>query len=186
MKGYNRFANGPTDREFLTRYYNKIVGTKKFKDALSKGIRPTGPKIQYYNNEVLQAWNELMFDMGKVSPQETAKNNKWGVAGQINSILEDLESDSYSYKLLDMNTFGGAIKFKEDFYATSYTRHIKPPVNPGEVIVSKRLNSFIEALGEQISQKYEIVVLKNNKITVVDSEENFYSLNITKKKEPLF
>jgi len=186
MEGFNRFAKGPTDREFMTRYYLKIIESKKFKDALKKSIKPKGPKIQHYNTEVLQSWNALMIEMGRFNPQTNSMLDKWSIAGQVNSVLEEIQEDSYEYRLLDDSRYIGAIKSGSTFYQVSYTKHTKPPVNPGEVIVSKKLNSFIATLGEKISEVYEVVVLKNNKVTVVDTEENFYSVNITKKKEALF
>lgn len=185
LKGWNAFAKGPNDREFLTQYYISITNQRKFQTSLRKGNENRGPLVQHYESELFREWDQYLINTDR-APQAVSKAvGKWSLAGEVFEILDSYEDDDYDFQVIDHKKMVGAILYKGVFYEVKITKHKKDP-SEGTPTVGTKLNPYIELLSDKLSEGNTITIVKNNQVSLTTDDFNYLSVKITRKKENLF
>lgn len=178
-------------KKALNLAFKDIVLTNAFKGAIVNGVRQTGFKTQAFEDSVIGAWNELLYE-GK--PEEYKKKNK-KVNTQAKSNFIDVAFSALSvldgeskidFRVTDREKGTGAFKEEDKFYAVTFTQHKKDVVDKDKPEIAKTLRPTIESLQKIISEQMEVVLAKNNQITVVNRDGAQVSMKITGKKTALF
>lgn len=179
--GYAKMLRAKEDRKFMSMYYNAIISTKRFSNALTKGIKNSGePRQQEYEDIIFRAWNDYLVENGRALPSEKAIADKEGLRREVFDILSKL--GGIEFDVIDLVKNVGAVKFDDVFYEVSLTKHKKPVVQKLEV--ANKLNSYIEEFAEELSKHHSLIRIKNNAITVDDGGQT--TINFTRKKKKLF
>lgn len=180
--GYAKMLRAKEDRKFMSMYYNAIISTKRFSNALTKGIKNSGkPRQQEYEDIIFSAWNDYLVESGRALPSEKAIADKESLRREVFDILSKL--GGIEFNVIDLVKNVGAVKFEDVFYEVSLTKHKKPVVQKLEI--ASKLNSYIEEFAEELSKHHSLIRVKNNAITV-ESDGNQTTINFTRKKKKLF
>lgn len=181
-KGYEKFSKATEDRKFMSMYYHNIVATKRFSNALKNGIKSRGvTRQQEFEDIIMSTWNDYLVDTGRALPSEKAISDKEGLKREVFSFLSEV--DEIEFRVDQEGGNKGAVKYGEIFYEVSITKHKNPPVKDLEV--AEKLNPFIENLSENLMERYSVVRIKNNAITI-DVDGSQTTVNFTRKKVKLF
>lgn len=180
--GYVKMLKAKEDRKFMSMYYNAIISTKRFSNALTKGIVNSGKvRQQEYEDIIFGAWNDYLVESGRALPSEKVIADKEGLRREAFDILSKL--DGIEFNVIDPVKNIGAVKFEDVFYEVSLTKHKKPAVQ--ELEVANKLNSYIEEFAEKLSEHHSLIRIKNNAVTV-DDDGSQTTVNFTRKKTKLF
>lgn len=180
--GYAKILRAKEDRKFMSMYYNAIISTKRFSNALTKGIKNSGePRQQEYEDIIFSAWNDYLVESGRALPSEKAIADKEGLRREVFDILSKL--GGIEFNVIDLVKNVGAVKFGDVFYEVSLTKHKKPAVQKLEI--ASKLNSYIEEFAEELSKHHSLIRVKNNAITV-ENDGSQTTINFTRKKKKLF
>lgn len=181
---YGAFKGTTEDRMFMTMYFNNIISGRKFKQNLKKGIKNAGPKNQEFDYEINKVWQDYLIETGRANPKVKANVDKWSIANTAFNILK--ADKNIIFKLIDPDKRIGAIIYKDTFFEVRVVGHKKPQTTSSNRIIGSNLTPFIENLVAQFEPEYTIVIVKNNQITVEDTNHTQTSIKITKKKTRLF
>lgn len=184
-KGYELFKRANGDRLFMSKYYHNIIGTKHFKDNLSKEkISKPDKATQEFDFEINKSWDEFLIESGRATQTEKQVATKYSLAAEAFAILSDMEN--VNFKIINQTKFIGAVREDDKDYQVNVVQHKKPQVDPGQVAVAKNLKDYVQNLAEELENNYAVVLIKNNQITVEDDNGNQSSIKITKKTDRLF
>lgn len=182
---YGVFERAVEDRKFLSMYYDEISKTPKFLSAMKKGIRTRGSKHQEYEVEVFNVFDSFLIEEGYATPSKQKVAGKWGVISVAFDILSTFEEDGFEFRVLDKNKHKGAIKTDKGFFEVSVVTHKKPVTDT--VSIASNLLPYIEDLSEKIdSAGFNVILVKNNQVTVATEEGQQTSVKIVKKQKHLF
>lgn len=179
MEGKNKFLNATEDRKLMNMYFNKVVEKEAFQKNLRHGSRKSGENHQEFEVELISCLDSFL-RKEETSTSSINRNKKEDIARDIRGYLSKIPE--ISFVPLTERGFIGAIKVdKGGFYSVTLTKHKK------EVSIksSKSLNSYIEKLGSQIEENFNLKGIKNNQILFETDYSDFYSVKITKKKTGL-
>lgn len=180
----NSFSRSTEDLVFMSQYYNDVTSLRRFKQVLKKGLTNSGPNHQEFETELFKSWNDYLVDVGRATPSAQKIADKWGIAAEVFNVLQD--DKDIEFRIIDPDKRIGAIRFDGVFYEVSVTRHKKPLVDPGQVVIAKKLHDYISRLADAMSEQYQIVMIKNNQVTIEDNEGTQTSVKIVRKKVNLF
>lgn len=186
MDGYNKFSNATEDKVFLSSYYNSLISNKKFKNAIRDGIKNGNNKTQFFEDEINRAWHNYLIETGRATSTQEKALDKWSIASKVFEILEEVELDNFTFRIIDPKKYIGAIKVASQFYEVKVVRHTKSQTPDGNVVVAKELFPFIKELADKLSDVYSLMIIKNNQITIETEDKEQLSIKVTKKKQVLF
>lgn len=181
---------GIKDLQLLDAQIKLYSGTRKFKKAIeNKRIEKPGLNTQLFYVEGRVVHRASLQAQGRLSSASTKGLEKHSFIQDLISYLPSLGSVE-TYKVLDNEKGKGAIRTTEADFEISVTLHRKPVVEVTEdfnlSFDPKTLKPHIEEIASLLTaSEYDLVVLKNNQITIQKDDGKQMSVKFTRKKKRL-
>lgn len=168
-----------------------VVPSNEFKNVLANGVGAPSSKTQVFQGIVLNTWESLIYEGKPEEYRKKAKGVKTVSQTKVNfiqtlfTIMSNIDADNSKIDFRVLDREKGTAAFKEDgkCYGITFTQHKKPVTEEPNI---GKVRPTIETIYNELKDLSEVVLLKNNQITIKGFDGTQVSAKITQKKTPLF
>lgn len=182
--GSKLFEKAPLDREAMGMYFRKIASSPRFTKAIETGElqRPKRNRNRVFDDLMEASWNEYLILSGRGGSKISSE--KLGLARRVFEIFSDMEE--IDFRIIDESKMLGGFKYNDRFFTVGTTKHRGEVECPAELVMPTKPKVYIQAVVDDLIEDYDVVLVKNNKVTLKDEEGTFFSVVVTQKRKPLF